>query len=138
MQFQRRRIVPPYDLVLTPVLDRRYLPLQMGATMRAVIILLLAMCAVSARANEDESLTEQIQGCMILPVAWMDSKLKATFELTLDDAGNIKNVAVISYSPHSLNSEEVHAAAQRILYRCPPLDTKKSPVRVNLDLRDWQ
>ncbi|RWH73267.1 MAG: hypothetical protein EOQ86_28535 [Mesorhizobium sp.] len=106
--------------------------------MRAVITLLLVMCAFSARANEAESLTEQIQACMILPVAWVDSKLKATFELTLDDAGNIKNVAVISYSPHSLNSEEVHAIAQRILYRCAPLDTKKSPVRINLDLRDWQ
>jgi|GEM_PF-3906851 len=106
--------------------------------MRTVITLALFMCAVSARANEADRVQDQIQRCMTFPVAWTDNALKATLELKLDDAGKINNLTVVSYSPPSMNVDELRLTALRVLKNCPPLHVTTGPVRINLDLTEMR
>ncbi|CAN7500885.1 hypothetical protein LJR234_003641 [Mesorhizobium amorphae] len=94
---------------------------------------LLVVCSVSALAKEAVSV-DQIGGCLRLPVAAVDNHLKAVFEVTLDKAGKVKSIAVVSYEPHS---EAAAGAAQQLLksvQRCWPPGVKTSPMRLTVDL----
>ncbi|TIU47168.1 MAG: hypothetical protein E5W19_23175 [Mesorhizobium sp.] len=80
--------------------------------MRLLTASLLVAFSVSAQANEGVNV-DQIGGCLVLPVAAVDNHIKAIFEVTLDKAGKVKSVAVVSYEPHS----EAAAKAARQLSR---------------------
>ncbi|QKD02987.1 hypothetical protein [Mesorhizobium loti] len=101
--------------------------------MRVLTALLLVACSVSAQAKEAINI-DQIFGCLVLPVAAVDDHIKAIFEVTLDKAGKVKSVAVVSYEPHS---EAAAAAARQLsksVQRCWPPGVKTSPMRIIVDL----
>ncbi len=101
--------------------------------MRLLMTSLLIACSVSAQAKEAINI-DQISGCLVLPGAAVDNHIKATFEVTLDKAGKVKSVAVVSYEPHS---EAAAAAAWQLsksVQRCWPPGVKTGPIRITVDL----
>ncbi|WP_421917363.1 hypothetical protein [Mesorhizobium sp.] len=98
------------------------------------MILLLVLCADSALANEADRLELKIGGCLALPGAAVDNAVKATFEVTLDKAGKVESVAVVSYDSHSKVAAGVARMLAKSLQRCWPPGVKTSPVRVTVDL----
>ncbi|WP_137934361.1 hypothetical protein [Mesorhizobium comanense] len=97
---------------------------------------MLVACSVSAQANEAVNV-DQISGCLVLPVAAVDNHIKATFEVTLDKAGKVKSVAVISYEPHSEAAAEAARQLSRSVQRCWPPSAKTSPTRITVDLKEF-
>ncbi|MER9439918.1 TonB C-terminal domain-containing protein [Mesorhizobium sp. M0340] len=94
---------------------------------------LLAVCSVSAHARQAVSI-ERIDECLVLPVAAVDNRVKATFEVTLDKAGKIKSVTVVSYEPHSEAAAEAARQLSKSVQRCWPPGVKTSPLRLTVDL----
>lgn len=100
--------------------------------MRLLIASLLVACSVSAQAKEAINI-EKISDCLVLPGDAVENHIKAIFEVTLDKAGKVKSVAVVSYAP---NSEAAAAALQlsKSVQRCWPPGVKTSPMRITVDL----
>ncbi|MFK0692517.1 hypothetical protein ACFX5Q_30700 [Mesorhizobium sp. IMUNJ 23033] len=94
---------------------------------------LLVLCSVSAHAKEAVSV-DQISGCLVLPVTAVDNHLKAVFEVTLDKAGKVKSIAVVSYEPHSEAAAEAARQLLKSVQRCWPPGVKTSPMRITVDL----
>lgn len=103
--------------------------------MRLLTASLLVAFSVSAQAKEAINIG-QISDCLVLPGDAVDNHIKATFEVTLDKAGKVKSVAVVSYEP---NSEAAAAAARQLsksVQRCWPPGVKTSPMRITVDLSE--
>ena len=64
--------------------------------MRILAILLLVISVVPGRANEADHLGDHILNCLPLRVSVVDIHLKATFEATLDKAGKVQSISVVS------------------------------------------
>ncbi|WP_107651731.1 hypothetical protein [Mesorhizobium helmanticense] len=94
---------------------------------------LLVLCSVSAHARQATSL-DQIDGCLVLPVAAVDIHLKATFEVTLDKTGKLKWITVASYEPHSEAAAKAALLLSKSVERCWPPGVKTSPMRITVDL----
>jgi hypothetical protein len=75
---------------------RRYRPAMAGKDMRILAILLLVISVVPGRANEADHLGDHILNCLPLRVSVVDIHLKATFEATLDKAGKVQSISVVS------------------------------------------
>jgi Tfp pilus assembly PilM family ATPase len=67
-------------------------------------------------------------------MAAVDNHVKATFEVTLDKAGKVKSVTVISYDPHSEAAAEAAQQLTKSIQRCWPPGVKTSPLRLTVDL----
>lgn len=98
------------------------------------MILLLLLCADTALANETDRLELKIGDCLFLPVAAVDSGVKAVFEVTLDKAGKAKSVNLVSYNPHSMVAAEAARILAKSLQKCLPPGIKTSPMRITVDL----
>ncbi|TIQ16586.1 MAG: hypothetical protein E5X51_34440 [Mesorhizobium sp.] len=94
---------------------------------------LLIVCSVSAHARQAVSI-ERIGDCLVLPVAAVDNNVKATFEVTLDKAGKVKSVTVVSYDPYSEAAAEAAQQLTKSIQRCWPPGVKTSPMRLTIDL----
>ncbi|QND55624.1 hypothetical protein [Mesorhizobium huakuii] len=103
--------------------------------MRLLIASLLVVCSVSAQAKEAINI-DQIGGCLVLPVAAVDNHIKAIFEVTLDKAGKVKSVTVVSYEPHSEPAAQAARQLSRSVQRCWPPGVKTSPMRITVDLSE--
>lgn len=102
--------------------------------MRMLAILLLLTAAVPARADEAHRIGDDMLRCLSLPVSAVDIKLKATFEATLDKAGKLQSISVLSYTPHSAGAATAAQQLSRSVRKCWPQGIKKSPVRFTVDL----
>ncbi|MER9232126.1 hypothetical protein NKI56_08485 [Mesorhizobium sp. M0622] len=94
---------------------------------------LLAVCSVAAHARQAVSV-ERIGDCLVLPTAAVDNHVKATFEVTLDKAGKVESVTVVSYDPRSEAAAEAAQQLTKSIQRCWPPGVKTSPLRLTLDL----
>ncbi|MER8726102.1 hypothetical protein NKH98_27705 [Mesorhizobium sp. M0833] len=101
--------------------------------MRFLITSLLVVCSVSAHARQAVSVG-RIDECLVLPVAAVDNRVKAILEVTLDKAGKVKSVTVVSYEPHSEAAAEAAQQLTKSIQRCWPPGVKTSPLRITVDL----
>ncbi|RWB67820.1 MAG: hypothetical protein EOQ42_13480 [Mesorhizobium sp.] len=97
--------------------------------MRLLMTSLLVVCSVSAHARQ-----AVIGDCLVLPVAAVDNHVKATFEVTLDKAGKVKSITVVSYDPHSEAAAEAARQLSKSVQKCWPPGVKTSPMRITVDL----
>ncbi|MGX9118133.1 hypothetical protein ACWTU6_15860 [Mesorhizobium sp. BHbsci] len=87
----------------------------------------------SAHARQAVSV-ERIGDCLVLPVAAVDNHVKATFEVTLDKAGKVKSITVVSYDPHTEAAAEAARQLSKSVQKCWPAGVKTSPMRITVDL----
>lgn len=103
--------------------------------MRLLIASLLVACSVSAQAKEAINI-EEISDCLVLPGDAVENHIKATFEVTLDRAGKVKSITVISYEPHSEAAAKAALQLSESVERCWPPGVKTSPMRITVDLSE--
>ncbi|MER8486022.1 hypothetical protein [Mesorhizobium sp. M1322] len=125
--------VYPMVSILTLSAVTRYRLLSKGARMRFLMTSLLVVCSVSAHARQTVSV-ERIGDCLVLPVAAVDNHVKAIFEVTLDNAGKVKSVTVVSYDPHSEAAAEAVQQLSKSVQECWLPGIKTSPMRITVDL----
>ena len=101
--------------------------------MRFFLTTLLVLCSISANAKQAASL-DRIGDCLVLPVTAVDNHLEAIFEVTLDKAGKVKSVTVVSYEPHSEGAEQGAQQLAKSVERCWPPGVKTSPMHITVDL----
>lgn len=102
--------------------------------MRILAILLLLISAVPGRTHEADHLGGHILNCLPLPVSAVDMHLKATFEATLDKAGKLQSISVVSYAPHSAEAATAAQQLLRSVRKCWPQSIPKNPRRLTVDL----
>ncbi|MEZ2329955.1 hypothetical protein AB6802_09540 [Mesorhizobium sp. RCC_202] len=99
------------------------------------ILLLVLVAAMPASANETTHLENRIGDCLRLPAAAIDNRVKVVFEVTLDESGKVKSVAVTSYEPHSTAAAQAAQQLTGSVRKCWPPGVKTSPMRLVVDLR---
>jgi hypothetical protein len=104
-------------------------------TMRLAMTSLLVLFSVSAHAGQAVNLDE-IGGCLFLPIAAVDNKIKVTYKVTLDKAGKVTSIAVLSYEPRSDAAAKAALQLSKSVERCWPPGVRTSPMRIMVDLSE--
>ena len=88
--------------------------------MRLPSLLVLLVVVGPVAGAENLSIGDQASRCWKITPAMKDSEFSAKFDVRMDDAGNVRDIAVVSFAPSTAAGRQAVRSASQAIEQCAP------------------
>ena len=88
--------------------------------MRLPSLLALLVVVGPVAGAENLSIGDQASRCWKITPAMKDSEFSAKFDVRMDDAGNVRDIAVVSFAPSTAAGRQAVRSASQAIEQCAP------------------